>query len=132
VTRTGELRLDRPGRHWQRAEQAARGFTKLVTDVLGEPQIIIMGRVTYEEMAPYWPSADLPIAARMKALPKLVFSRTLAEPLAWNNARLATRDLAEEIVALKREPARPSRPPKRRHRPSRRSAPDTMVEPQCR
>ena len=50
------------------------GFTKLVQDVLAEPQTIIMGRVTYEEMAPYWPSSGLPIAGQMNTLPKLVFS----------------------------------------------------------
>lgn len=78
-------------------------FRRLIQEVLNEPQTIIMGRVTYEEMAPYWPISILPIAAQMNALPKLVFSRTLTEPLGWNNARLAKRNLAEEINALKRE-----------------------------
>lgn len=78
-------------------------FTRLIQEVLEEPQRIIMGRVTYEEMPPYWPTSILPIAAQMNALPKLVFSRTLTEPLGWNNARLAKRDLAEEINTLKRE-----------------------------
>jgi hypothetical protein len=35
----------------------------------------------------------------MNSLPKLVFSATLAEPLAWNNAQLAKRAPVEEINA---------------------------------
>ena len=79
-------------------------FTRLVQQVLDQPQEIVLGRVTYQEMAPYWPSATRPVAARMNSHPKLVFSRTLTGPLTWNNARLARRGLAEEITALKREP----------------------------
>jgi hypothetical protein len=37
----------------------------------------------------------------MNAHPQLVFSRTLKEPLSWSNARLAARDPASEITALK-------------------------------
>lgn len=84
-------------------------FTRLVRQVLDEPQTIVLGRATYEEMARYWPFTAGPIAERMNAHPKLVFSRTLAEPLSWNNARLATRDLAAEITMLKREPGAPLR-----------------------
>ena len=35
----------------------------------------IMGRVTYEEMAEFWPSSDHPIAAPLNEIPKIVFSR---------------------------------------------------------
>jgi hypothetical protein len=35
----------------------------------------------------------------MNSLPKLVFSATLAEPLAWNNAQLAKRAPVVEINA---------------------------------
>src|SRR5580704_7955715 len=59
--------------------------------ILAEPQIMIMGRVTYEIMARAWPSSPGPLARPMNRLPKLVFSATLAEPLAWNNAQLAKR-----------------------------------------
>ena len=37
----------------------------------------------------------------MNELPKVVFSGTLAEPLAWNNSRLAKGDLVEEVRSLK-------------------------------
>jgi dihydrofolate reductase len=45
----------------------------------------------------------------MNSLPKLVFSTTLAEPLAWNNAQLAKRGPVEEIRALKAQPGDPLR-----------------------
>ena len=38
-----------------------------------------MGRLTYQEMAAYWPRATGPYAARMNDIPKVVFSRTLTE-----------------------------------------------------
>jgi dihydrofolate reductase len=63
----------------------------------------IMGRVTYEEMAAYWPTATGDYADFMNSLPKVVFSQTL--PAAeWPGSRIARGDLAEEIAALKGEP----------------------------
>ncbi|MEI9431805.1 dihydrofolate reductase family protein [Mesorhizobium sp. Cs1299R1N3] len=41
----------------------------------------------------------------MNSIPKLVASRTLAEPLEWN-ARLISGDVAEEIAKLKLEPGK--------------------------
>lgn len=69
------------------------------------------GRVTYELMAAYWPTADAdpattgPVAefARIwREMPKIVYSRTLEDP-GWNAA--VVRDVVpEEIVALKAQP----------------------------
>jgi dihydrofolate reductase len=62
----------------------------------------IMGRVTYEQMAAYWPTATGDYAAFMNDLPKVVFSKTL--PTAeWPTSRIARGDLTEEIAALKSE-----------------------------
>jgi dihydrofolate reductase len=62
----------------------------------------IMGRVTYEQMAGYWPTATGDYAEFMNTLPKVVFSKTL--PAAgWAGSRIARGDLAEEIAALKRD-----------------------------
>jgi dihydrofolate reductase len=62
-----------------------------------------MGRVTYNEMAAYWPTSTDEYAAPMNDLPKVVFSKTL-ESADWNDSRVARGDLAEEISALRREP----------------------------
>ena len=84
-------------------------FAEFVQQVLAEPQIMIMGRVTYEIMARSWPSSPDPLAGPMNSLPKLVFSTTLAGPLAWTNAQLARRGPVEEIRALKAQPGDPLR-----------------------
>jgi dihydrofolate reductase len=62
----------------------------------------IMGRVTYEEMASYWPSSTADYAAPMNEIPKVVFSKTL-ERAEWPESRIARGDLPEEIEKLKRE-----------------------------
>ena len=62
-----------------------------------------MGRVTYEEMAEFWPSSDHPIAAPMNEIPKVVFSGSL-QSAAWPPARIARGDAAEELARLKQEP----------------------------
>ena len=62
----------------------------------------IMGRVTYEQMAAYWPTATGDYAAYMNKLPKVVFSKTLPAT-GWAGSRIARGDLAEEIAALKSE-----------------------------
>lgn len=70
--------------------------------------VLVFGRVTYELMAGYWPTAqsakhDPAVAERINALPKVVFSRTLTQA-AWNNTRLISGDLAGEIRRMKQAP----------------------------
>jgi dihydrofolate reductase len=62
----------------------------------------LMGRVTYEEMASYWPSSTADYAAPMNEIPKVVFSKSL-ERAEWPQSRIARGDLVDEIGALKRE-----------------------------
>src|SRR5262245_24625393 len=69
--------------------------------------VLVFGRVTYQMMAAFWPSAEgkqvMPtVAERMNALPKVVFSQTLRKA-AWNNTRLIQGDLLQEMKALKAE-----------------------------
>lgn len=66
---------------------------------------LVFGRITYELMARYWPSAqamksDPIVAERMNHLPKIVFSRTLSS-VSWNNTKLIKTDPAVEIRKLK-------------------------------
>ena len=82
---------------------------KWVTEHLQQPQTLIMGRVTYGALAEFAPSATDPMSVRMTELPKLVFSSTLKEPLAWKNTRLAKASVADEIRALKGRPGDPLR-----------------------
>jgi dihydrofolate reductase len=82
---------------------------KWVSDNLRPPQVLIMGRVTYGALAQFAPSATDPSSVRMTELPKLVFSKTLKEPLSWKNARLAKDSVAKEIEALKQQAGDPLR-----------------------
>lgn len=81
-------------------------------DQLREVGVHLLGRRLYETML-YWETADqdptlsaarLEWAALWRALPKVVFSRTLAK-VQGTATRLATTSLADEIARLKAEPA---------------------------
>ena len=62
----------------------------------------LMGRVTYQEMASFWPHSDDPYAAPMNDIPKVVFSKTLSDADArWPETRVARRELGTEIAAVK-------------------------------
>jgi len=74
-------------------------------DWLRDAGLHLMGRVTYEEMAGFWPVSDDEYAAPMNDIPKVVFSKTLAQA-DWVQSTIASGDLAEEISALKREPGK--------------------------
>jgi dihydrofolate reductase len=65
----------------------------------------LMGRVTYQEMAGYWPVSDDEYAAPMNEIPKVVFSKTLTKA-DWPQSTIAGGDLAEEVNARKREPGK--------------------------
>jgi dihydrofolate reductase len=62
----------------------------------------LMGRVTYQDMAAFWPSSTSEYAVPMNEIPKVVFSKTL-EDAGWAETRIASGDLSEEIAAIKRE-----------------------------
>src|SRR5450755_3857158 len=68
---------------------------------------LLFGRVTYELMAGYWPTAmadqhDPVVAEKMNSLSKIVFSRTL-ENATWKNTKLVKGDLVSEIRRMKNE-----------------------------
>jgi dihydrofolate reductase len=67
---------------------------------------LLMGRVTYEQMAAYWPNqpGGVPMVDYINSVPKYVVSTTLEEPLRWNNSTLIRSNVAEEIANLKRQP----------------------------
>jgi dihydrofolate reductase len=69
--------------------------------------VLVFGRITYNLMASYWPTAmalqNSPVVAKgMNDMPKIVFSRTL-DKASWNNTKLVKGDLATEVRKLKRE-----------------------------
>ena len=68
---------------------------------LGKPQMIVMGRVTYEALAKY---ADG--SGRLAKMPKVMLSRTLTHA-SWGETRIVGSDQA--LSALKQEPGPPLR-----------------------
>ena len=73
---------------------------RLSIEQTGSADMLLFGRVTYEGMAGYWPSATGATADIMNSIPKAVFSRTLTKA-GWNNTRLVKDDAAAEITRLK-------------------------------
>jgi class 3 adenylate cyclase/dihydrofolate reductase len=63
---------------------------------------LLLGRVTYQIWATFWPDAprDHGFADRMNGLNKYVVSTTLREPT-WNNTTVIRGDLAAEVSKLK-------------------------------
>lgn len=79
-------------------------------ELLLDAGVVLYGRITYQLME-FWPtlvknpSGDKSMdefAVIMDNTPKVVFSRTL-KSVEWKSARLAERDLKEEVLALKQE-----------------------------
>jgi dihydrofolate reductase len=69
----------------------------------------LLGRRTYEIFAAHWPNAseeEQVLAEPLNSKPKYVASRTLAEPLAWQNSTVLQGDVADAVAALKREDGR--------------------------
>jgi len=74
----------------------------MALDYIRHAGVHIMGRVTYEGWASFWPASTLPAAAVLNDTPKVVFSKTLTEA-GWPETRIASGELAEEIAKLKAE-----------------------------
>lgn len=68
---------------------------------------VLMGRVTYDEWAPYWPTAtDEPFASFINKAPKYVVSTTLKNVDAWQNSTLIKTDVVEKIREMKQQPGK--------------------------
>jgi dihydrofolate reductase len=86
--------------------------------VIREAGLIIMGRKSFEGMAPYWPTATGPFAGPMNEIPKALFTKKgfagippsadqSPSAASWAEARIFDGDLAEGIRELKAEPGKP-------------------------
>ena len=60
---------------------------------------LLLGRVTYEAMQSFWPTAEGSLADRLNELPKHVVSSTLTDP-AWN-ATVLGGDWPEQVTRLR-------------------------------
>ena len=79
---------------------------KFKVDELAAADALLLGRVTYEGFATAWPQMEEQTGeygAWMNGYSKHVVSRTLQEPLEWNNSTLIKGDVAEEVRRLKQQ-----------------------------
>jgi dihydrofolate reductase len=80
-------------------EELGAGLTRMINTV----DTVVLGRVSYQEWAGYWPNAstDQDFAAFINPVEKFVASRTLAGPLEWQNSQLMDAPLEEFVAGLK-------------------------------
>jgi dihydrofolate reductase len=71
---------------------------------MGGAGAILLGRRTYEDLFGYWPNQrDNPYTETLNRTRKYVASKTLSEPLPWENSRLIEGDPADAVSGLKRD-----------------------------
>lgn len=75
-----------------------------MVDSINRADVHIMGRVTYQAMANWWPNSTEIFAEPMNRIPKVVFSRSLRSASWGDDTRIVRGDIAAEIAALKSEP----------------------------
>jgi dihydrofolate reductase len=93
---------------WAHAQKQDDEWNAFVAENSKGNGTLLFGRVTYDLMASYWPTPMAAqqnplVAARMNALSKIVFSRTM-DKASWANTKLLKGDLADEVRNLKNQP----------------------------
>jgi dihydrofolate reductase len=74
---------------------------KYKIDELSSVDTLLLGRITYEGFAAYWPAqTGGGFADPINRMPKYVVSRSL-QKVEWNNSHIL-RDVAEDVAALKK------------------------------
>ncbi len=74
-----------------------------------QDQVLVFGATTFREFREFVVEYDEPYYDSLNRLPKIVFSRTLEEPLGWENSTLLAEDAVTAVERLKRETAVPLR-----------------------
>jgi dihydrofolate reductase len=62
--------------------------------------VLLIGRVTYENFVAAWPEREGDFADKMNGMPKVVVSNTLHDP-EWNNTTVLSSDVVKGITELK-------------------------------
>ena len=85
-----------------------------VQKIVNTADTALYGRVTYQLMERYWPTAasrpgatkhDIDHANWVNPAPKIVFSKTL-KSVGWKNSRIVKDHIGEEIIKLKKQPGK--------------------------
>jgi dihydrofolate reductase len=78
----------------------------LIDEWFARADAFLLGRITYEIFANYWPAVTDEknlIASQLNTLPKYVASTTLSS-VDWHNSTLLTGDVPESVARLKAQP----------------------------
>jgi dihydrofolate reductase len=75
---------------------------KVLLDQALGAEALLLGRRSYEFLAPLWPSRSGALADRLNRLPKYVVSTTLEDP-DWNNSTVLKGEVVSEVSKLKQE-----------------------------
>jgi len=100
--------LDWHFNYWndEMAEEAAQQLSRADT--------ILLGRITYDAMAQYWPfqgisfnfaRQDIAFADMMNNHRKIVFSKTLSKTI-WHNSLIIKENLNDKVTQLKNQPGK--------------------------
>ena len=86
-------------------------FDPVMMQTMGEGMsrsgAMLFGRRTYEDFHKVWPArTDNPFSKVLDEGQKYVASRTLREPLPWQNSTLLPGEAAESVARLKQEPGK--------------------------
>ena len=75
-------------------------MNNIMTEFMGKPFDLLLGRKTYEIFAAHWPHSQEEGADQLNTAKKYVASRTLNK-VDWNNSTLLKGDVVQEIRKLK-------------------------------
>jgi dihydrofolate reductase len=77
---------------------------KIMDEQMAATGALLLGRVTYQIFAGFWPNApkEDPGGQKLNSLPKYVVSTTL-DKVEWNNSTLIQRNVAAEVAKLKQQ-----------------------------
>ncbi len=67
-----------------------------------QEQVLVFGATTFRQFSTFVTMFDEPYYDSLNELPKIVFSSTLEEPLAWQNSTVIDEDAVTAIERLKR------------------------------
>jgi dihydrofolate reductase len=73
-----------------------------LSEGMAQAGTLLLGRRTYEDFYGFWPKQkDNPFTDVLNRVAKYVASRTLTEPLPWENSKLLNGDVPDAVAALK-------------------------------
>ena len=77
-----------------------------ITETIHGSEALLLGEVTYEMLASYWPHQKndaMGPASKLNSMPKYVVSAKLKKAQ-WNNSNIIKENVVEEITKLKQQP----------------------------